>query len=85
VALCSVQYARRGPAAHRYPAALLESLQPDKPNALQLLGLDLVAWRTPEGDWSVLEVRCGAPHPACLLGVNVCDEAFRGFNLSLVT
>lgn len=44
-----------------YPVATLDSLYTDRPNAVELLGMKLVAWR-PRGSasWSVLEDTC--PH-----------------------
>jgi phenylpropionate dioxygenase-like ring-hydroxylating dioxygenase large terminal subunit len=35
----------------RYPVAPLAQLDPSKPSAVQLMGMDLVLWRDREGTW----------------------------------
>lgn len=43
-----------------WPVAAIENLKPDEPNALELFGEKLVAWRTASGEWVVQADRC--PH-----------------------
>lgn len=43
-----------------YPLAVVEDLDPTRPNKLELLAEDLVAWVDGEGVWRVFEDRC--PH-----------------------
>lgn len=43
-----------------YPLAVIEDLDPGRPNKLVLLGEDLVAWKDGESQWRVFEDRC--PH-----------------------
>lgn len=43
-----------------YPMAVVEDLFSDRPNKLELLGEDLVAWKDGDGEWRVFEDRC--PH-----------------------
>ena len=43
-----------------YPVAAIECLKPDRPHALQLLGVRLVAFKDAAGEWAVLEDVC--PH-----------------------
>jgi len=43
-----------------YPMAVIEDLDSGRPTRLQLLGEDLVAWKSGDGDWRVFEDRC--PH-----------------------
>ncbi|CAL5229391.1 g12709 [Coccomyxa viridis] len=41
-----------------YPVSIVEALNPKKPNALHLLGKELVAWRTDEGEWVCMDDQC---------------------------
>mmetsp|Transcript_29425 Transcript_29425/g.77608 ORF Transcript_29425/g.77608 Transcript_29425/m.77608 type:complete len:556 (+) Transcript_29425:84-1751(+) len=43
-----------------YPMAVIEDLDPKRPTKLELLGEDLVAWKSGDGAWRVFEDRC--PH-----------------------
>jgi phenylpropionate dioxygenase-like ring-hydroxylating dioxygenase large terminal subunit len=43
-----------------YPVAALSSLNPDAPNALQLLGQRLVVWKDKQAAWRAFEDAC--PH-----------------------
>lgn len=43
-----------------YPSAVVEDLDAGRPNKLTLLGEDLVAWKSGDGEWRVFEDRC--PH-----------------------
>lgn len=38
--------------------SLIEPLNPKKPNALHLLGKELVAWKTDEGEWVCMDDQC---------------------------
>lgn len=43
-----------------YPVAAMSALKPDKPNAVQLLGMNLVVWKDKQGTWRCFEDLC--PH-----------------------
>jgi len=43
-----------------YPVHVLESIDPERPHALQLLGKQLVLWRDGQGKWQCMEDAC--PH-----------------------
>lgn len=43
-----------------YPVHVLESIDPSRPHALQLLGKQLVLWRDGQGKWQCMEDAC--PH-----------------------
>ena len=48
-----------------YPLTSLDYLEPDKPNAITILGYNLVVWRDPGSDWRVFRDVC--PHRAAPL------------------
>ncbi len=60
--------------------SILEALNPEKPNALQLLGKELVAWRTDEGEWVCMDDQCshrlaplsGTALPSCTCSRAIC-------------
>lgn len=43
-----------------YPVAAMETLKPDRPTKVQLLGQDFVVWRDNQGEWQAFEDAC--PH-----------------------
>jgi hypothetical protein len=43
-----------------YPVAALDTLKPDRPTKVQLLGQDFVVWRDNQGEWQAFEDAC--PH-----------------------
>jgi hypothetical protein len=58
-----------------YPVAALDTLKPDRPTQVQLLGQDFVVWRDSAGEWQAFEDTC--PHrwvPGVLLG-RACGPA----------
>ncbi len=60
--------------------SIVEALNPKKPNALHLLGKELVAWRTDEGEWVCMDDQCshrlaplsGLALPCCTLCQGCC-------------
>ena len=42
----------------RYPAGILEDLDPKKPHAVVILGMRLVLWCNDAGDWQAFEDKC---------------------------
>ena len=43
-----------------YPVALAKDLEADKPNAIKLLGKDLVVWKDGDSEWRCFDDVC--PH-----------------------
>jgi hypothetical protein len=43
-----------------YPVAAMDTLKPDRPTKVQLLGQDFVVWRDNQGEWQAFEDTC--PH-----------------------
>ncbi|WIA38769.1 hypothetical protein OEZ86_002061 [Tetradesmus obliquus] len=56
-----------------YPVAPLAQLDPSKPTAVQLLGLDLVLWRDAEGQWRAFRDAC--PHRLAPLSEGRIDSS----------
>eukprot|EP00775_Hariotina_reticulata_P004455 gene4455-4711_t len=55
-----------------YPAAVVENLDPDKPNKFTLLGRDYVLWSDAQGSWHCFTDRC--PHRLATLSDGLVDK-----------
>lgn len=58
-----------------YPLFFDADLSTTKPTPVQLLGKDIVVWKTPEGTWSALEDLC--PHRLAPLSGEAFDSRTR--------